>query len=257
MNTLFLTRPAWGADPALPRLGAPVNPDERTEVYIHHTVAVDSDATPNVWETLDEVKSWMQRLQTVRPDLGLDVPYSFVVFFMPDQLVICEGRGWARQGAHTAGHNRTAIAFGVHGNFQIPTFGLPLWLAPLGEWIALESTMLPNLGTVKPPDRDVWGHRDSGALTSCPGDHLYANLQHVRLVAPEVDDMASTIILRVAPGQQGAGKKAVYDPARGRATPTSAGHIQAIEEVSGKSDDIGIINIDVTRASFDALGGSG
>lgn len=234
MNTVFLTRPAWGADPTLPRLGVPVAPDERTEVYIHHTVAVDNDATPNVWEALDEVKPWMQRLQTIRPDLGLDVPYNFVVFFMTNQLVICEGRGWARRGAHTAGHNRTAIAFGVHGNFQIPTFGLSLWLKPLGEWIALESTALPNLGTVKPPDRDVWGHRDAGALTSCPGDHLYANLHHVKLALPE-DEMDKVIILKKQTGR-GAGKKAIFSGVTGRALNVSQAMLDAYEEIGFEID---------------------
>jgi hypothetical protein len=191
MNVVYLTREEWGADPNLPRLGSIVPPAERTEVYIHHTVGVDSDATPNVWETMDECKVWMRRLQTIRPDLGLDVPYNFVVFLMPDQLVIMEGRGVDRRGAHTAYHNRTALAWAFHGNFMLPTFGLKKYLPYLGYWIHdLKVThSLVNLGAVRPALRDVFGHRDSGAYTSCCGDYLYDELGLIRI---EEEDMPLT-----------------------------------------------------------------
>ncbi len=199
MIVAHLSREEWGADTSLPRLGPIVAPHERTEIYIHHTVGVDSDATPNVWETWDEIKRWMRRLQTIRPDLGLDVPYNFVVFFAvidgTPMIVICEGRGWDRRGAHTKYHNRTAIAFGVHGNFMLPTFGLELYLPRLGRWIddnIPEDMML--IGSVRPDDgRDVWGHRDSGAATSCCGDYLYDRLHLIRVEETEDEDDMPTL----------------------------------------------------------------
>lgn len=188
LKITYLTRKEWGADEALPRLGHTVQGDERTEVYIHHTVGVDNDATPNVWETMHEVTTWMRRLQTIRPDLGLDVPYSFVAFFMPGELVICEGRGAMRSGAHTIGHNRSAIGLAVHGNFQLPTFGLEAYVKAMGVWLhRLKVNQLPFLGSTAPPGRDVFGHRDSGASTNCPGDHLYARLSDLRI--EEEDDV--------------------------------------------------------------------
>lgn len=191
MKVTYLTRQEWGADTALPRLGHIVSPDERTEVFIHHTVAVDSDASPNIWETMAEVISWMRRLQTIRPDLGKDVPYNFVAFFMPNELVICEGRGANRSGAHTIGHNRSAIGLAVHGNFQLPTFGLEGYVKTMGPWLyQLKVSLLPFLGTKHPPGRDVYGHRDSGAQTACPGNHLYARLDDIVIEPGEEDFMA-------------------------------------------------------------------
>ena len=190
MDITYLTRKEWAAEEALPRLGSIVQGDERTEVYIHHTVAVDNDATPNVWETTHEVVTWMRRLQTIRPDLGLDVPYSVVAFFKPNELVICEGRGASRQGAHTKYHNRTAIGLAVHGNFQLPTFGLEGYVQAMGAWLhRLKVNQLPFLGTTHPPGRDVFGHRDS-AQTSCPGSHLYDMLGKLKI--EEEDDVAIT-----------------------------------------------------------------
>ena len=78
----YLTRAEWGANTSLPRLGASVPRSERTEAIIHHTVIIDSDATKNLWTNLAEVKAKMRQLQVIRPDLGMDVPYNFVMFLM-------------------------------------------------------------------------------------------------------------------------------------------------------------------------------
>ena len=119
-SLIYLSRADWGADPAHPRLGYAVAPAARTEAIVHHTVIVDSDATKNVWETLDEVKAKMRQLQVIRPELGLDVPYNFVGFLMADgSLVVCEGRGRDLTGAHTYAHNTSGIALSMQGNFQL------------------------------------------------------------------------------------------------------------------------------------------
>ena len=70
----YVDRVGWGARTDIPRLGNKVARNIRTHVIIHHTVIIDSDATPNLWETESEVFEKMKRLQTIRPDLGDDVP---------------------------------------------------------------------------------------------------------------------------------------------------------------------------------------
>jgi hypothetical protein len=191
MDVIYLDRKAWGADESLERKGYLVSPEKRTEIFIHHTVGVDDDATPNVFETLAEIVKWMRRLQTIRPELGLDVPYNYVVFFAiidgKPTLVICEGRGWQRTGAHTKYHNTKALAWGIHGNFMLPTFGLELYLAALGPWIAVlrVEKRLDNLGSVRPARAEVFGHRDSGASTSCPGNHMYDALPTIKVKVEE------------------------------------------------------------------------
>ena len=186
MKIVYLSRKDWRARTDIPRLGRSVAPHQRTEVFIHHTVVIDLDATPNVWGTLEQVKAKMRQLQTIRPDLGLDVPYSYVIFFMIGQIVICEGRGAMRTGAHTKYHNTVAIGMAVQGNFNLATFGLLAYLPAIGEWLhRLKVTALPNLGSKHPPGRDCYGHRDV-SQTACPGNNLYANLSHVKIQAPVV-----------------------------------------------------------------------
>ncbi|MFQ5694614.1 MAG: hypothetical protein ACE5HB_01340 [Terriglobia bacterium] len=190
MSVVVLSREEWGADPAHPRLGKAVPPAERTEVFIHHTVVVDEDVSPNEWETVDEVKAKMRQLQTIRPDLGLDVPYSMVAFCMADgDLVLGEGRGLERSGAHTRGHNRKALGIAFQGNFErTPLPGhFEQQLVDLGDWLRELRTEkgLVNLGTVRPVDREVWGHRDVKD-TLCPGRHLFERLALIRFVEEAV-----------------------------------------------------------------------
>ncbi|KKK92023.1 hypothetical protein LCGC14_2707070 [marine sediment metagenome] len=174
---VYLTRREWGADTSIPRLGLSVPRSERTEAIIHHTVIVDSDATKNLWTNLAEVKAKMSQLQVIRPDLGMDVPYNFVMFLMEDgTIVVCEGRGLDRRGSHTKYHNRTGIATALQGNFMLPTRGgLSTFIPTMSRWWGwLRYDMeLVNLGSKHPVGRIAFGHVDFSA-TACPGDNLYA-----------------------------------------------------------------------------------
>jgi hypothetical protein len=185
-NIIFLSREEWGADSDLPRRGHIVDPRARTEIFIHHTVIVDNDATQNEWESLEEVKKNMRRLQTIRPDLGKDVPYSIVAFCMADGgLVLGEGRGIHRSGAHTLGHNTSALGISFQGNFE----KLPMpphiesQLAMLGNWLQelREHQGFMNLGNERPLGREVFAHRDIKA-TACPGEHLFNKLNRIRFL---------------------------------------------------------------------------
>lgn len=197
---IWMPREAW-ADLSRPRLGHYVEPEKRTEIFIHHTVTVDSDDTPSVWETYEEVRHHMRHLQTVRPDLwrswgDVDVPYNVVAFIMRGnggghpRLLLAEGVGLHRVGAHSGGRNTRALGVAFAGNFEtsdpwqlnhlLGGFGTS---RPLSSWIAdLKSHLgFANLLESRPPgddsgdmavrERRVWAHSDIKA-TACPGKHL-------------------------------------------------------------------------------------
>lgn len=191
----ILRRRDWGADPELPRRGHPIGPSRRTEVFIHHTVIIDDDGSANEWQTLADVRSRMRQLQRIRPDLGLDLPYNVVAFCMSSgELVLCEGRGVDRTGAHARGHNRSALAIAFQGDFESGAAPrhLDAQLADLGEWLRdlRNKRGFVNLGNSRPGDRQVWGHRDAGsARTLCPGQQLYDRLALIRFI-DEQDESA-------------------------------------------------------------------
>jgi matrix metalloproteinase-14 (membrane-inserted) len=188
-RAVWMTRSEWGADTSIPRLGATVAATDRTEVFIHHTVTPNGGSTPNEWETLDKVKGTMRGLQRSRPELGLDVPYNVVAFCMSNgDLVLCEGRGLERSGAHTPGrdtngiaHNTSAIAISFAGNFErSPPPRLDDQLRLLSNWL-LELWLcrgFTKLGSVRPAGREVWGHRDVDK-TACPGAELFSRLGRI------------------------------------------------------------------------------
>lgn len=193
MATIELSRRQWGAEPNLPRSGHPIGASSRTEVFVHHTFIVDGDTSPNEWNDLADVRSRMRELQTVRPDLGNDVPYSTVAFCMASgDLVLCEGRGLDRTGAHTAGHNRSALGIAFQGNFDrrpLPRH-FDEQLTNLGDWLRhlRRNRGFTQLGNLRPPDRQVWAHRDVRA-TGCPGTHLYDKLELIRFLEEEDENM--------------------------------------------------------------------
>jgi hypothetical protein len=195
----FVTRSSWGADAELPRLGQRVARGIRTHVFAHHTVIIDNDTTPNIWESENEVFAMMRRLQTTRPDLGLDVPYNFVVFLtaMNNGLYVCEGRGEDRTGAHTKGHNTRAIATSFAGDFENRVIDpaeianrLDLYSNFLG-WLKYSASHpqygdfepLANLGKLKPAGRSIFFHKDVKA-TDCPGSKLESHLRRAAFTWP-------------------------------------------------------------------------
>lgn len=189
----LLGRDEWGADPALPRRGHQIGASYRTEVIIHHTATVDGKGAPNEWGTLEAVKLRMRRLQTARPDLGLDVPYNMVAFCMRDgDLVVCEGRGLNRTGAHTRDRNRTALGIAFYGDFEAgpaPRY-FDRQLRALASWLRTLRNELgfARLGYSRPADRQVWGHREiRSARTLCPGEALQDRLLQIRFIDEEDD----------------------------------------------------------------------
>ena len=199
----YLTREDWGVRTDIPRLGHSVNRLDRTEAIMHHTVIIDNDATPNRWETLAEVKAKMVQLQTIRPDLGRDVPYNFVAFHMEDgSLIICEGRGFDRTGAHTHGHNTRGMATAGQGNFQLGQAVDP-YADHWSRWWGYQKydMGMENLGSSRPTEGPnagaiAFGHRDLIA-TGCPGDNLYAIIPQLTFQeAPIEEDDVKHIIIK-------------------------------------------------------------
>lgn len=197
-NLNFISRNEWATNSNLPRLGGRVERQDRTHVFIHHTVTPDSDSTPNIWETRDEILNRMRRLQVIRPDLGLDVPYNFVAFIMSNgDLNICEGRGEDRTGAHTKGHNTKAIAVSFAGNFEdLSVAGADLkgkmkLLSYFLGWLKFDPSdpsygnykAMRNLGSFKPARRNVFAHSDVKA-TACPGAKIERHLASIKFLDP-------------------------------------------------------------------------
>jgi hypothetical protein len=194
----YVDRAGWSARQDKPRIGHRIPREDRTHVIIHHTVIVDNDATPNLWETENEIFKKMRQLQTVRPDLGEDVPYNFVVFLMntvPTLIFVCEGRGEDRSGAHTKGHNTTGIGISIEGNFEsfpvdfgpyVPLISLFLgWLKfdPNGPNYGGPYEPMRNLGQLAPSGRQVFAHRDFKS-TNCPGKFVRTHLRQFDFIDP-------------------------------------------------------------------------
>lgn len=176
MAVQFLNRFDWGADPRSVVLGAAIPHQQFVGLVIHHTVidyVVGGDAA-----------AYMRRLQRSRPDLGLEVPYSFVIFETedPNSCIVAEGRGWGRSGAHTVGYNSTSYGIALAGNFtdHAPTAGMLEGIRWIGRQLY---DPLGALATI--------GHRDTGYATACPGDSAEPLLHLVQPPFTEAEeDMA-------------------------------------------------------------------
>ena len=181
---LFLSRAAWGALP-LPRLGHVIARSSFASIVSHHTVM-----RAPVAGDVPAISSYMRGLQTARADLGLDVPYSFVVFAgsSPSACVICEGRGWTRTGAHTAGLNSSTygVAYGADMRVDALTDGMLEGVRWIGRRI-----QAANVGATT-------GHRDHKA-TECPGDPAYTALPLLQppfvSTAPPATEEGSDMVL--------------------------------------------------------------
>ena len=175
MTITYLTREEWGADASLPRRGYQINGAAKfRRIFNHHTVMVmgDWDGDGIVHGDLDDIKRYMQTLQTIRPDLGLDVPYSFVVFqgIKAEDSVVCEGRGLNRTGAHTAGFNSKSlgVAYAANTELSVVTAGMIAGVRWCGSLLDDQGSMLPALG--------------HGAVkaTACPGHHAKQALGRIQ-----------------------------------------------------------------------------
>ena len=160
----YLDRADINYDLSLPRLGWIVPQVQFRSMGLHHTVSIWSDKPG-----LGDERAFMRGLQTIRPDLGLDVPYHFVLFRQASDLdaVVCEGRGWERTGAHTKGRNSTTYGVACAGDFRFDR--MTQGMVEAVRWIGTH---------IKHPEA-TWGHRDAKA-TICPGNNIYNRLHEMQ-----------------------------------------------------------------------------
>jgi hypothetical protein len=221
MADRYLSRLEWGANTTLPRLGFNVDPARRTEVHVHHTAAVDSsDFTKNRW-TIDNAVKYQRQLQTVRPDLGKDIPYTEVFYVLENlDVAIMEGRGLSRTGAHTANHNTAGFGWAVAGNFDLnDPDAIDVVVKSIDNRIRyLRNTGFPNLTNTHPAGRIVYGHRDTKS-TACPGGHLYAALPRISLDAPTPPPPPTTGTAVMGPAQVTVGQAETFIVSRATGTP--------------------------------------
>lgn len=160
MTVRYLPRSEWGAGPVT--LGYHAPHAQFVGLVNHHTViAYHGDPV-----------AYMRTVQHSRPDLGDEVPYSFVI--MPGatdgDCVVGEGRGWERTGAHTEGYNSTRYGVAWAGDYTNvePTAGMLSGFRWLGSQLADPVNAVATLG-----------HRDVKA-TACPGDCAYPHLPEMQ-----------------------------------------------------------------------------
>jgi hypothetical protein len=166
---IFLPRSWWREPSGEPQVAA----GKRAALVFHHT------AIPGrrEWDSLLAISEHMERLAAIRPELfkgrPSDCPYNAVAFLPPRHrsihsgLVLVEGIGMDRRGAHTGGANTPSVGVAFAGDFS--EYDAPVRLscavAEIAGWMdSFFGRRLP-----------ISGHRDHKA-TACPGDALYAAL---------------------------------------------------------------------------------
>lgn len=207
----LLTRTQWGAYD-LPRLGWVVPLEQFVGLVGHHTVMVlgDTDADGYANGDLDDIGAYMRRLQDgARPDLGRDVPYSWVIFEGIDDnhAIICEGRGLFRTGAHTAGYNSTrwGCAFAGDYTYRSPSPGQYAAFNLIGAMLADPVNAQPTLR-----------HGDTVA-TACPGASTdLSQCQPPFIAAPPKEEDMVRYILRYGPNLDDEPWLAIYESGRVR-----------------------------------------
>jgi hypothetical protein len=173
MAVLYIPRSEWGGGSL--KSGYRVPEAQFKGLVLHHTVMVmqDYDRDGFLHGDVDDICRYMQLLQVSRPDLGGEVPYSFVGFLGadPNDAVVCEGRGKGVTGAHTINYNSSRYAFSFAGNAS--TQSVTPGVIEAANWVG--RTMLVD------PDNAArtFGHRDIKA-TECPGNTLYAAMPQIQ-----------------------------------------------------------------------------
>ena len=166
MNVTYLSRADWGAGPH--RSGYAQDPVVKVGLAIHHTVM--AFGSPG---NISDIKSYMRQLQTARPDLGGEVPYSFVIFpgATKSDGIVAEGRGAAWSGAHTVDYNTSRLGCSFAGNAS--TDPVTPGVIEAFVWVGANKLVSPRTAN------RTFGHRDVKS-TECPGNGLYARLDQIQ-----------------------------------------------------------------------------
>jgi hypothetical protein len=179
----YSSRDDWGGGDV--RSGHPVPESQIVGWVQHHTAFAlrDFDGDGFLRGDLDDARRYMRTLQTARPDLGGEVPYSWVIFpgSSDDTCIIAEGRGRGRTGAHTAGLNSTRYAFAIAGNTDadLPlTPGMIRGMRWLASQVIVVASPVPTIGHQQAPPYFQNGVNLNA--TGCPGGNGLAHLAELQ-----------------------------------------------------------------------------
>ncbi|HEY1119909.1 MAG TPA: hypothetical protein VGE43_19495 [Acidimicrobiales bacterium] len=189
----YASRDDWGGGPVRSGHSAPL--EQFVGMVLHHTVFVltDYDRDGFLRGDVDDVCRYMRVLQTARPDLGSEVPYSWVIFpgSSDATCIIAEGRGAGRTGAHTAGLNSSRYAWAIAGNTDADMPITPGMVAGM-RWLAAQvltdpEHAVPTIGHQQAPPYIQNGQNLNA--TGCPGHN---GLEHLAELQPPFTATAPT-----------------------------------------------------------------
>lgn len=161
------TRAEWGARPA--RKPHPHTVTSTGIVFIHHSAGLGAAI-----DTLSEQKAAIRQIQRYHQDTHGwdDIGYSYVVFQPQGRMTRArafEARGFEQVPAAQEGHNAGNGAICIVGNFDV-------------EGVKRNTRYCVEQVARRFPGMYLSGHRDVNQ-TSCPGDHLYADLDRIAKAA--------------------------------------------------------------------------
>lgn len=168
----IITRAGWGAPRNTARR---VGTARKTRTFLHHTV------TPQ-WVGAQAARN-LDRIARGR-GFRNGISYSQLADRQGNEI---EGRGWGRDGAHTAGYNTVGEAVCLVGNFDADR-PPPAMLRAVAR-----------LARKSRPGRITHGHRDVGQ-TACPGRHAYARIADINAMtgaAPAPDPQEDDVIYKL------------------------------------------------------------
>lgn len=172
MTITYLPRSQWGGGPI--KSGYTVPKTQFVGLVAHHTVSVmpDYDMDQITNGDLEDAAQYMRFLQTARPDLGPEVPYSFNLFegTTDNDCIVAEGRGLGVTGAHTSGYNSTRYGVAIVGNTN--EMKMTPGLIEGFKWVG-------RLLSDPVHAQSTFGHRDV-KNTACPGNNCYSELWMVQ-----------------------------------------------------------------------------
>lgn len=167
MALRIYSRERWHARD--PRPMAPQ--EDPAEAFIHHS----DDIGASRWDTFPEQCEHMRGLQNFHMDTRgwSDIAYAYIVFQPFGKLArarVFEGRDWHNVPAAQLGHNTGTLPICVVGNFEV-------------DGVKRNTRfVIEELLRAHPSVRVLGGHRDVVG-TTCPGDHLYAQVPAIARAA--------------------------------------------------------------------------
>jgi hypothetical protein len=148
-----------------------VSQDQPAEAFLHHS----DDTSPERWDTFAEQAAHMRELQNFHMLTRgwSDIAYAYIVFQPYGKLTrarVFEGRDYHKVPAAQLGHNTGTLPICVVGNFERD--GVKRNTRYVIEQLIRKHPSVNTLG----------GHRDV-VSTTCPGDHLYAEIPRIAKAA--------------------------------------------------------------------------